>query len=139
MKPSISFAKQWAEANKSSAGIEGIVAALVLTVLDSPPLCADRLAAIQRSFDPIDDDGTLRMEVGRSDVESLLVEVLRLRAETIKDVSPGEKECPDPTALAVDEKPPQSEPESTEPTAFATSDVVTATTARPESRSRRHR
>lgn len=165
MKQSISFVKQWADSNKDSANIEGIVAGFILSVLSAPPMCADRLIAIQRSFEPLDDDGTLRMEVGRADVECLLDEVLRLRANHT-DASTGwlsattevleslgihpkavgdtakkfvqeyeEPKCPAPTVPTADASAVLSEPASTEPTASATSVAAPVPTALPESKS----
>lgn len=88
--PSISRVKQWADARLSDAGChseEMDVAVFLLRVMMSASMDGGRLAAIQRSFEPIDDDGTLRMEVRRSDVDDLLNEVLRLRAATVVEES----------------------------------------------------
>lgn len=89
--PSIQRVREWAAGHRTGDAASAEAADFILSVLDGevPP---DRLAAIQRSFQPIDDDGTLRMEVRRQDVDELLAEVLFLRSERLS--MPEEAEPP---------------------------------------------
>lgn len=148
MKMNLSFAKQWAK-QQIAAGDNPIAAQFIIAAMTTPAMDADKLIAIQRSFEPIDDAGTLRTTVSRQDVELLLAEVIRLRAaEACSDVvvSPEivikereESECHDRNAQSADENAAPSEPASTATSESATSAAVSVDIGRQASRSPRRR
>lgn len=121
---SIQRVMEWAESQQPET-IEREVADFVLAGLHAMPICPHKLAAIQRSFEPIDDAGTLRMEVNRHDVAEMLQAVVSL---SMKGVAGCRGQC----ARSVEGNAQPSEPESMAIVASDTLDAASAITARQE-------